>query len=498
MKKTSIQIPHSLRASYRPASLEDCISHLRKYFDAYADVRDDWRYRNRGYHEELLRTYRYHVPQGATVMEVGCATGDLLAELKPSRGLGIDLSPKMIERARVKHPELDFCCSAAELFTDDVGTFDYIILSDLLGFSYDILVLFKSLKRYCHPRTRLIINIHSRVWQPILSLTELTGLKYRQPVMNWVTREDVISLLHLSGFESVQHYANQLCPLRIPLVSRLLNRMLSPLVPFSWFSLVNWVIARYPMQPLATNPDGTASEPSVTVVCPCRNEAGNILEIVRRLPAMGRKMELLFVEGHSSDNTYEACLSARDSHPQQDISVYRQEGRGKKDAVWLGFSKAKGDALMILDADMTVPPEDLPSFYIALAEGRAEFVNGSRLVYSMEGEAMRFLNLLANKFFSKAFTFLLGQPLRDTLCGTKVLLRKDFERLLANQSYFGEFDPFGDFDLIFGAAKLGLKICDLPIRYRQRAYGTTQISRFRHGWILLKMCAVGLFRLKLR
>lgn len=493
-----MQISRAERAAYRPSSQNDCVSHLRTYFDAFADVRESWRYRNRGYHDEVLRTCRYHVPAGATVLEIGCGTGDLLAGLTPSRGLGIDLSPRMIERASAKHQGLDFRCAAAETFSDDVGTFDYIILSDLLAFSYDILALFESLKRFCHPRTRLIINTHSRLWQPILSLAEMMGLKYRHPVMNWVTREDVATFLSLSGFEPVQQYANLLCPLRIPLLSRFLNRMLSPLAPFTWFGLVNWVVARYPMPPLAATADTAAPEPSVTVVCPCRNEAGNIPEIVRRLPAMGSSMELIFVEGHSSDNTYEACLSAREANPDRDISVCRQTGRGKKDAVWLGFGKAKGDVLMILDADMTVPPEDLPAFYAALAKGRVEFVNGSRLVYSMEGEAMRPLNLIGNKFFSKAFSFLLGQSIKDTLCGTKVLLKSDFKRLLDNQPYFGNFDPFGDFDLIFGAAKLGLKICDLPIRYRQRAYGTTQISRFQHGWMLLKMCAVGLFRLKLR
>jgi len=498
MRNASFNLTHKERASYRPVSFSDCLTYLKTFFDAFADVRDDWRIRNSGYHDELLRTFRYHIPEQSSVMEIGCGTGELLAGLNPSRGLGIDLSPRMIERAKIKFSTLDFRCSAIETFSEEVGTFDYIVLSDVLAYTYDILVLFKSLKRFCHARTRLIINVHSRLWQPILSLAEFLGLKCRQPVMNWVTREDVTALLALSGFDPVQSYANLICPVHIPFLSRQANRLLPSLVPFKWFSLVNWVVARYPMPPLASGPDVAPPAPSVTVVCPCRNEAGNIPEIARRLPEFGRELELIFVEGNSSDNTYEACLTVRDANPARNISVYRQPGRGKKDAVWLGFSKAKGDVLMILDADMTVQPEDLPAFYLALAEGRAEFVNGSRLVYSMEGDAMRFLNLIANKFFGKMFSFLLGQPIKDTLCGTKVLLRSDFVRLLANQSYFGSFDPFGDFDLIFGAAKLGLKIFDLPIRYRQRSYGETQISRFRHGLMLFRMCTVGLFRLKLK
>jgi len=490
-------ISQAKQAPYRPASLEDCLTYLRQCFDAFAEVCDDWRWRHRGYHLNLLRNYQYHVPPGATVLDVGCGTGDLLAGLQPSRGLGIDISPRMIDRARSKYPQLDFRCAAAETF-DKEEPFDYVILSDLLVYSYDILLLFKSLQRFCHSRTRLVINIHSRLWQPALKLAENVGLKYRQPSLNWVTTEDVVNLLALAGFETVQHYSNQLCPVRVPWLGYLLNRFVAPLVPFNWFCLVNWIIARLPLRPLQKSPVDVLEKPMVSIICPCRNEARNIPEIVRRLPVMGRSMELIFVEGHSHDNTYEACLAAISAHPDRDIFVYQQSGKGKKDAVWLGFSKAKGDVLMILDADISVPPEDLPAFYEAMADGRAEFVNGSRLVYSMEGKAMQFLNLVGNKFFSKVFSFLVGQTIKDTLCGTKVLLRHDFKRILANQAYFGNFDPFGDFDLIFGAARLGLKIRDLPIRYRQRSYGETKTSRFRHGWMLLKMCAMGLMRLKMR
>jgi len=234
------------------------------------------------------------------------------------------------------------------------------------------------------------------------------------------------------------------------------------------------------------------------VICPCRNEAGNIAQIVERLPRLGSHTELILVEGNSKDDTYSACLQAKAAHPEMDITVLQQTGKGKKDAVWLGFARAKGDILMILDADISVAPEDLSAFYEALANGSAEFVNGSRLVYPMEDKAMRFLNLLGNKFFSLAFSYLIGQHVKDTLCGTKVLLRRDYERLERARAYFGDFDPFGDFDLLFGAAKLGLKIVDLPVRYHERVYGETQISRFKHGWMLLKMCGVGLVRLKMR
>lgn len=225
----------------------------------------------------------------------------------------------------------------------------------------------------------------------------------------------------------------------------------------------------------------------VSVIVPARNERGNIENILSRTPEMGSGTEIVFVEGHSSDDTYAAIEAAISRHPERRIQLMRQGGKGKSDAVRMGFAAASGDVLMILDADLTVPPEDLPRFYDALTSGKADFVNGVRLVYPMEEEAMRFFNLIGNKFFSLAFSWLLGQPVKDTLCGTKVLWKKDYRRIAANRSYFGEFDPFGDFDLLFGASVLNYKIIDLPIRYRARSYGSTNIERWKHGWVLLRM-----------
>jgi len=497
------------RAQYRPTGLDECLDTVRVYFDSFAEQRDAWRNRNLGYHRELEHIYSYYIPKNSSVLEVGCATGDLLASLDPSRGVGLDLSPKMVEHARIKFPKLRFENTALEKWDAAGEMFDYIVLSDVLGFVFDILAFLKALRPLCHPRTRIVFNTHSRLWQPALSLAETLGLKYRQPVLNWVATEDVTNLLNLAGFDVIGTDSRMLMPKRIPLLSRFANSWLAPFSPFKHLCLTNVILARLPQAPLERRQNErrkrdsgaeiySANELTVSVICPCRNEAGNIPHIVRRLPKFGKAVELIFVEGNSKDDTYAACLQAKDDNPSLDISVYKQPGKGKKDAVWLGFAKAKYDVLMILDADISVPPEDLTAFYDALASGRAEFANGSRLVYPMENKAMRFLNLIANKFFSMAFSYLLGQNVKDTLCGTKVLLKKDFEKLLAGSAYFGEFDPFGDFDLLFGASKLGLKIVDVPIRYRERIYGETQISRFRHGWMLLKMCFVGLRRLKMR
>jgi glycosyltransferase involved in cell wall biosynthesis len=255
------------------------------------------------------------------------------------------------------------------------------------------------------------------------------------------------------------------------------------------FDLVNFMIASPAHGPVKQNP-------TVSVVVAARNESGHIDELMARIPEMGGGTEIVFVEGNSTDDTYAAIERAIAANPAHNAKLFKQTGKGKGDAVRKGFDAATGDILMILDADITVPPEDLPRFFDAIASGRSEFVNGVRLVYPMEEDAMRFANLVGNKFFSAAFSWLLGQPIRDTLCGTKVLWRKDYERIAHNRAYFGDFDPFGDFDLLFGAARLNLRITEVPIRYRARRYGETNIQRWRHGWLLLKMVVFAARRIK--
>jgi len=270
-------------------------------------------------------------------------------------------------------------------------------------------------------------------------------------------------------------------------VERWINRWIGPLLP--WACLTVFGIAR-------PRRDPRSAPLTVSVVIPARNEAGNIEAAVLRTPEMGSGTELIFVEGNSSDDTWEKIQQIAAAHPERRIRTLRQSGRGKGDAVRAGFAVAQGDLFMILDADLTVPPEELPKFYEAIVSGRAEFANGSRLVYPMEKKAMQFLNMCANKVFGILFSWLLGQHVKDTLCGTKVLRRSDYARIAANRAYFGDFDPFGDFDLLFGAARLNLKIADIPIRYRDRTYGSTNIHRWRHGWLLLRMVLFAARKLK--
>jgi len=463
---------------------------LRELLDAQAPESDRWRRQNRYYYEEVERIVRFHVPRGASVLEIGCGTGDLLAALAPSRGVGIDISRQALKIARSKHPGLTFLAGDAE----DIplsGPFDYILLSDLIGYLDDVQRAFEQLNRVCRPRTRVILTYFNYLWEPVLRAGERLGIKRPQPDQNWLSLADLQNLLSLAGFQTVSMGYKVLLPVRVPFLSSLCNRVLANLPLLRKLCLVETIIARPAPAPV---PEEALS---VSVVVPARNERGNVENAVQRIPAMGLHTEIVFVEGNSRDGTAEEIERVIAAYPDRDVRIVRQgSGAGKGDAVRKGFAAATGDVLMILDADLTVPPGELPKFLKALCSGRGEFVHGSRLVYPMEKQAMRFLNTLGNKFFSLAFTWLLDQRFKDTLCGTKVLYRKDYERIAAERHYFGDFDPFGDFDLIFGAAKLDLKIVEIPIRYRDRTYGTTQISRFRHGWLLLRMCLFALRRIK--
>lgn len=460
------------------------------YFDTIAGRWDSWKRRNRYYHKNIEALMRFLIPQGSSVLEVGCATGDLLNAVNPGFGMGVDQSATMVEIARRKHKGLTFETMDAERL-QITRKFDAVIMSDLVGHLRDIQKTFEEARTVMHRRSRLIVTYYNFVWEPILILAEKLRLKTPQPRQNWINGHDLENLLSLSDYEVVRSGYRLLFPKYIPLLSWLLNKYASQLPLLRSFCVVRFVVARPRMA------EKNTKQFSVSVVVPARNERGNIEEVVRRIPAMGKRTEVIFVEGHSKDGTLDEIERVVQKYRRtRRVSYFVQTGIGKANAVRVGFEMATGDILMILDGDLTVAPEDLVKFYDALASNRGEFVNGSRLVYPMEKQAMRFLNLLGNKFFSLMFTYLLDQRFKDTLCGTKVLFKEDYERIAQNRSYFGEFDPFGDFDLIFGAAKQNLRILELPIRYAERKYGETNIQRWRHGVLLLRMVFVAASRLK--
>jgi SAM-dependent methyltransferase len=457
----------------------------RAFYEQRAALRP--RETQRYYQQLLRRQYAFWVPPELQVLEVGCGLGDLLAAVKPARGVGVDFSPAMIAQARQRHPELDFrVADAAEVSGPE--QFDYILLADLVNDLPDVQAVLERLRSLSHSRTRLVVSFFNTLWRPVLRLGEQLGLKSPTLLQNWLSRDDVTNLLHLAGWEVVKTDTRILWPLRIPLWSWFCNRWLAPLLPHLCFTV--GVVAR-PRPQVAPGLQYRCS-----VVIPARNEAGNIEDAVRRTPEMGLGTEIIFIEGHSKDDTWDAIQRVAAKYPQRTIKVLKQQSRGKGGAVREAFAAATGDLLFILDADLTMPPEELPKFYEAARSGTAEFVNGVRLVYPMEDQAMQFLNMIANKLFGLTFSWLLGQKIKDTLCGTKVLFRADYEAIARNRAYFGDFDPFGDFDLLFGAAKLNLRMVDLPIRYRARTYGTTNIHRWSHGWLLLRMVVFAARRLK--
>ena len=486
--------------SERAARPEDPIlAEVRAFYESHHDGLERSRRRHRYYYDRLTRILRVRVPPGERVLDLGCGAGHLLAALEPSRGVGIDVSSPAIRAARERYGSerlsfLEGDAADPELLARAGGPFDTILLVNVVTHVTDVQALLEALHAVSHSRTRVLIYSYSRLWQPLLRLAELVGMKYRQPPEAWLPPEEIKAMLALADFELVRDDAHLVCPLGIPLVADLLNRYLGRLPLVDALSLMFGIIARpAPVR----SAEARKPEPSVSVVIPCRNESGHIAPLVASLPKLPAGSEFVFVEGHSTDDTAAAIEREIAAHPELPLRFFRQPGKGKGDAVRFGFAQAKGDVLLILDSDMGVAPADVPKFVSALARGKCEMVNGSRLVYPMEGRAMRFLNLLANKFFAFLFSWLLGQQVRDTLCGTKALWRSDYERIAQNRSYFGDFDPFGDFDLLFGAARLNLRIVDLAVRYHERLYGETNISRFSHGWLLLQMSAFAARKLKL-
>jgi len=471
----------------------------RAYYQAIerlAPEWDQWVSRNRYFHETDVDYLRFLIPENARVLELGCATGWLLDRLKPSHGVGVDFSPKMIDIARTRFPghtflEGDIEDAAFMKSLQKEGPFDYILLSDTVGFLDDIIETLKKTNGLCAPGTRLIVSHYSHLWEPALRVAEAMGLRKRiNRDYSWLSQRDIEMFLGLSGFETVKKEYRVLLPKKFFGLGPLINKTIAPLPIVRSLCLRSFTVAR------SMDVD-RATKPSVSVVIPTRNEQGNVEPALKRLPDFGVKPEVIFVEGNSQDDTWGEIGRQKDAHPDMNIVALKQPGKGKADAVWTAFDAAKGDVLMILDGDLTVPPEDLVKFYQAIASGRGEFINGTRLVYPLEKDAMRFLNYYANHTFARIFSYLLNQRFSDTLCGTKVLTRDNYRKLKAGRAYFGDFDPFGDFDLLFGAAKLNLKIVEVPVRYRARAYGETQISRFRHGLLLLRMVVFAFRKLKM-
>ena len=467
--------------TFLSARKQNIYNHFEEIADGYAQYRKRFSY----YEKDIISYFNFFISESDSILEIGCGTGETIRNLKGAYRAGVDFSPKMIEIAKSNNSDVDFYLMDVENIAID-KKFDVIIFNNIIGYLDNIQDVFYAIKLSCHEHTRIFISYYNHYWEPILKLGEWIGYKAKSPQQNWLDANDISNLLYLSGFETYRKNKRLLLPIYIPFFSWLFNKYIAKLPLFKSACINQFLFAR----PIFNYSEEQIKEKySVSICIPARNESGNIEDAILRMPKFGSHQEIIFVEGNSSDDTWQKIQEIQKKYKTtHDIKIAQQDGKGKGDAVRKGYSIATQDILMILDADLTMPPEELPKFYDAIATGKGEFINGSRLVYPMDKEAMRFLNTLGNKFFSYIFTWLLEQQIKDTLCGTKVIFREDYLKLTKNRQFFGDFDPFGDFDLLFGAYKLNLKIIDLPIRYKERTYGSTNISRFTNGWMLLKMC----------
>jgi len=437
------------------------------------------------------------IPENSKILEIGCGSGNLLASLKPKVGVGIDISLGMIKEAKSKYSSFNFIhadIEDLEVLSNLDQVFDFIIISDTIGYLNDIENTFEELHKVCNSDTRFIVSYYSAVWEPFLNLAAKLNLKMPELPKLLLSETDISSLLDSSGYETVKKQKKIIFPFRLFGLGRVLNRYLSNIPILSSLCIRNYVVSRSLKAAKKDLPT------SASVIIPCRNEKGNIRNALERLPLFTKELEIIFVEGHSKDGTWEeinkVIVDKIFIKKGFKMKAIQQKGMGKADAVFQAFSMAKNEVLIILDADLTVPPEDIPKFWKKISTGQAEYINGSRLVYLMESGAMRLLNYIANKIFAILFTWLLGQRYTDTLCGTKVIKKRHYDMACERNKDLGDFDPFGDFFIIFGASRLNLKMLEVPIRYRAREYGETQISRFSHGFLLIKMVIFAFFRLK--
>src|SRR3989440_4891313 len=488
--------PETKKGTWGPAALEQRRERSRNHLARIALRSEGWIDRNKYYYELLNRLLRFLVEPQKRVLSVRCGTGNLLTVVQPAEGKGIDICPEIVEIAQQRNPSLEFAVAFPDkeefhtVFKPE-EKFDYILFNDI-GDTVDVLQALQNLKPLCQRHTRLLITTYNHLWEPFVTFAEWIGMKVPRTEQNWLSTTDIRNLLKLAGFEALETHRIVLLPKYLPLLSGFLNHFCARLPFLSKLCMTQVVVAR------VVPPAVALDHLTVSVVIPCKNEKGNVEDAVRRIPSLAGRTEIIFCDDQSTDGTAEEVQRVQSCYPEKNIRIEYGPGVCKSRNVWTGFDAAKGDVLMILDADLTTIPEELPYFIDVIISGQAEFVNGSRLVYPVPKGAMNGANMLGNKFFSVAFTYLLGQRVKDTLCGTKVLWRSDWERIKPMLGSWGTEDRWGDYDLLFGAAKLNLKILDLPVHYQERIYGSTKMTRvFRNGLIMLKMCWYGFLKLKL-
>jgi hypothetical protein len=424
--------------------------------------------KNSYYNENIRKLYASIVRPGKSVLEIWCGSGNTLSCTYTMGAAG--------RNEGIRH------ASSAHLGKS--GSFDYILVHDAAEYTHDIWEMLESLKGKSRKGTYVIISFINPVWEPVIKIANALGVRVKDKAHNHISRHLIRDMLEFNDFSVLLEGQRMLVPKRVPVVSRFFNAYACNVPVLRRLCLVQYMVARY---------DGSREKKrnlSCSVIIPCFNEEGNIRSAIGRVPKMGRFTEVVVVDDGSKDGTAQAVRSVM--RKKRHVKLVTYEGnRGKGYAVKHGFEKATGDVLMILDADMTVPPEELPRFFLLLEEGKGQFINGTRMIYPMEEQAMKGLHVIGNYVFGKIFSWLLGRRISDTLCGTKVLMRKDYEKIEMGKC------KWGDFDLLFGAAKLRLSIVEVPVHYMKRVAGESKMKTWKHGFVLLKMCFRGFVELKL-
>jgi len=462
-------------------AFEGRVYQLKKHHSDWAGRRQEFIDRNRYYYDQIVKLLQFIIHPDSSVLHVGCQTGELLHRLRPSRGVGIDISDELISIAQNQHAHLEFVSQEMPEVSSS-GVFDYVLISNI-GEVIDFRDQFVQLKKIGDSRTRYVIYKYNHLWEPVVYLAEKLGIKYPLSQQNWLAHDDVDNLLNLAGYEIVKTYRTLLFPKYIPVLSWIFNGFIQSIPLIRRLCFIEVIVAK-----IADNPRIEA-DASVSIIIPCKDEEGNIEPAISRIPEIGSHTEILFCDDKSDDNTVSEVQRMQKQFPDRDIKLVHGPGICKADNVWSGFEAATGDVLIILDGDLTVMPEELPHMVDVLTNGTAEFVNGSRMIYPMEPDAMRMLNQFGNKAFSLAFTFILGQKIKDTLCGTKIFWREDWNSIKELIPNWGPKDRWGDFDLIFGAAMLHLKITEFPVHYQDRIEGVTKMTRrFFNAWNMFKKC----------
>ena len=485
------------KESWGPAALDERRERTRQHLTRLAHKRECWIEHNRYYYNLVGRLLRFLVEPGKRVLSVRCSTGELLAAVQPKIGKGIEICSEIVDLAKRRHPQFTFHVAFPDTdefwhcFNDSGEKFDYIAFNDIDD-TVDVQRALENLKPLCERHTRLLITTYNHLWEPLVTLAESFRMKVPRIEQNWFSDADVRNLLTLSGYETLETRRVVLCPKYIPLISSFLNGFCARLPGLNRLCMTEVHVARLIPPPL------DKEKLTVSVIIPCKDECGNVASAVHRIPSLGGRTEIIFCDDKSTDRTADEVRRMQEMHPECDIRLEEGPGISKAKNVWTGFNAASGDILMILDADLTTMPEELPYFVDAIVSGTAEFVNGSRLIYPVPRGAMKGANMLGNKLFSLAFSYLFNQRVKDTLCGTKVLWRSDWQRIKPFLGSWGIEDRWGDYELLFGAAKLNLRIIDLPVHYQERIYGTTKMTRvFQNGIIMLRMCWHGFLKLKL-